>query len=80
VEKRQVLPANDNRGARVPAISDISPYKLSRVFAEGWNAARKLSSTVCDGLNGDGIAALNPYASEPARSRWTEGFTKAWDD
>ena len=66
-------PASAKRGSG-PA-SDISPFKLSRVFAEGWNTARSLSGV--DELNSRAIAKLNPYANEPARSRWIEGFAKA---
>lgn len=59
----------------MPNETDISPFRLSRVFAEGWNAARKLPAT--GQLSGERIAKLNPYHNEPARSRWIEGFTKA---
>ena len=56
-----------------------SAFKLSRVFAEGWNTARKLPVTARDGLTQQAIAELNPYANEPERTRWIEGFTKALD-
>ena len=52
-------------------------FKLSRIFAEGWNAAGKLSAAESDGLDPSGAAALNPYVAEPERSRWSEGFVKA---
>jgi hypothetical protein len=52
-------------------------FKLSRIYAEGWNAASKLSTTESYGLNSSGAAALNPYLAEPERSRWSEGFAKA---
>ena len=41
-------------------------FRESRIYAEGWNAARKSSKP-----------ASNPYASDPERSRWLEGYTKA---
>jgi len=44
-------------------------YRLSRVYAEGWNCARSISA-------GKGIAS-NPYATEPERTRWNEGYAKA---
>jgi len=59
----------------MPDETDISPFRLSRIFAEGWNAARNLPAV--RPLSGERIAKLNPYDSEPARSRWIEGFTKA---
>lgn len=52
-------------------------FKLSRIYAEGWNAASRLSADESDGLDLRGAAALNPYVVEPERSRWSEGFAKA---
>lgn len=52
-------------------------FRLSRVYAEGWNKARKLSAKERDDVDVRRIAALNPYAAEPERSRWNEGFAKA---
>ena len=52
-------------------------FRLSRIFAEGWNAAHALPVNESDGLDLRRVAALNPYASEPERSRWSEGFAKA---
>ena len=43
-----------------------SPFQLSRVFAQGWNAARA-------GLD----EAINPYAGEPEQSRWNDGYRGA---
>jgi hypothetical protein len=51
-------------------------FKLSRVHAEGWNAASKLSAEESDSLGTRDVAALNPYATEPERTRWSEGFLK----
>jgi hypothetical protein len=58
-------------------MSRLSPEELfqqSRVFAQGWNAARTWS------LRSDPAAAkakTNPYASEPQRGRWDEGYAGA---
>ena len=52
-------------------------FKLSRIYAEGWNAASKLSASESEGQILKRAAALNPYVVEPERSRWNEGFTKA---
>jgi ribosome modulation factor len=52
-------------------------FRLSRIYAEGWRAARNRPASECDRLEPQHVAQLNPYADEPARSRWTEGFTKA---
>lgn len=43
----------------------LSAFQQSRIFAEGWNAAR-----------GSMKPARNPYASEPERARWLEGYSQ----
>lgn len=52
-------------------------FRLSRIYAEGWNTAKKMP--LIDGAESDaaGGPALNPYRTEPQRSRWAEGFAKA---
>ena len=57
--------------------ADATSRNRRRVLEEGWKAARSLSAEARAGLNLLTMAALNPYAAEPERSRWTEGFTKA---
>lgn len=49
-----------------------TPFRLSRVYAQGWNAARAA-------LTADGAVA-NPYTAEPERSRWQAGFSQARTD
>jgi hypothetical protein len=44
-------------------------YRLSRIYAEGWNHARTVPPD-------KGLKA-NPYRTEPERTRWNEGFAKA---
>lgn len=51
-------------------------YKLSRVFAQGWNAARKLPANAP--ADARVIGDLNPYKSEPERKRWHDGFIKGF--
>jgi hypothetical protein len=45
-------------------------FRLSRVYAEGWMAARSPRPT------GGGPIA-NPYPAEPEHSRWVAGFNGA---
>ena len=45
-------------------------FRSSRIFAEGWNAARAHSLE-------SGGEHLNPYAPGPEHARWNEGFTQA---
>jgi hypothetical protein len=59
------------------SIMSDAEFRLSRIYAEGWNKARKLSANESDGLDIRRVAALNPYAAEPERTRWSEGFAKA---
>lgn len=59
------------------SIISSTAFRLSRIFAEGWNKARELSAKESDDVNPSGVAALNPYQAEPERSRWSEGFAKA---
>jgi hypothetical protein len=52
-------------------------FRLSRIYAEGWNAAQELSANDSAELDFGRIAALNPYAADPEKSRWSEGFANA---
>lgn len=47
----------------------VTPFRLSRIYAQGWNAARM-------GRVGGHVPA-NPYTVEPERSRWQAGFSSA---
>ena len=60
--------------------ADASNRNRRRILEEGWKAARNLSADARNGLNLMTMGALNPYAAEPERSRWMEGFTKALAD
>jgi len=61
-------------------IVGATAFRLSRIYAEGWNAAHELPSNDGGGLDLWRVAALNPYAAEPERSRWSEGFARALGD
>jgi len=54
--------------------SDQDAFRYSRIYAEGWKAARSLLKT---GANTADVQALNPYLSGVERTRWSEGFAKA---
>lgn len=51
-------------------------FKLSRVYAQGWNMARKISQTGNDPAQAD-AGRLNPYSTDPEQARWMEGFSGA---
>ena len=44
----------------------LSAFQYSRIYAQGWNAARSGTAKV---------AARNPYPAEPEQSRWQQGYT-----
>lgn len=46
---------------------NTTSFLLSRVYAEGWNAAR----------GPEGAKRANPYSAEPQRGRWQAGFVNA---
>ncbi|MGD0144916.1 MAG: hypothetical protein ABSC92_17325 [Rhizomicrobium sp.] len=67
-------------------VSDTD-FRLSRLYAEGWNVANKLSSEESAEFDLEKMGALNPYPREPERAKWNEGFTAfmrknidAWGD
>lgn len=52
-------------------------FELSRIYAQGWNAAAKLTPGQNRLLKARGADALNPYAGAAERARWAEGFGEA---
>jgi hypothetical protein len=51
-------------------------FRLSRIHAEGWKKAQELSAVESEDMDLTRAAELNPYRSEPERSRWNAGFEK----
>jgi len=43
-------------------------FRLSRIYAQGWNAARSLSKIK---------KVINPYKLEAERDRWSKGYANA---
>ena len=52
-------------------------FRLSRVQAEGWNAARRMPVDDLPQIDAARIAELNPYAKGAERTRWSAGFANA---
>lgn len=52
-------------------------FRLSRIQAEGWNAALRLPTIASDKADTAQIQALNPYSTDSERARWMEGFMDA---
>jgi hypothetical protein len=60
-------------------MTNTTAFQLSRVEAQGWNAARRLLMAGASRPGSDRIAKLNPYAEGLERARWALGFKKAFD-
>lgn len=58
-------------------MTDSAIFKLSRIYAQGWNAANKLGAAELADMDLSQVTSLNPYVSELERTRWNEGFTDA---
>lgn len=58
-------------------MTDVEIFKLSRVYAQGWNAANTISASDYSKLSPAKLTALKPYAAEPQWSRWNYGFQAA---
>ncbi len=52
-------------------------FRLSRIQAEGWNAARDIPAAQIAELNDQSADALNPYTNDSERMRWSAGFHDA---
>jgi hypothetical protein len=52
-------------------------FRLSRIQAEGWNAARRIPASDLAELNDKKVDALNPYSKNSERIRWSTGFNSA---
>jgi hypothetical protein len=52
-------------------------FLLSRIYGQGWNAARKLQAAGEPGPDKAGEAALNPYRAVEEREHWSKGFRDA---
>jgi hypothetical protein len=73
------LPISRNSAAvaAVPSLSPEALFRQSRVYAQGWNAAR---NRLPQENPAAGKTTANPYASEPEHSRWNEGYVAALAD
>jgi hypothetical protein len=59
---------------------DSSAFQLSRIYRQGWNAARKLVAEGAVDADAKTAATLNPYQTTRTaeeRARWAQGFTDA---
>lgn len=54
---------------------DTSAYVLSRIYAQGWNAGKKMLASGQGEISSASAAVRNPYATPEEQSRWMKGFT-----
>lgn len=53
-------------------MSDLSAFRRSRIYAQGWNAARGPRTGSASRQD-----VVNPYSTEPEKGRWNEGYANA---
>jgi hypothetical protein len=52
-------------------------FELSRIRAQGWQAARNLLASSADNIDPAEADARNPHRTPETRARWTQGFLEA---
>lgn len=76
-EKQKLQNNPDTASPEGRGAAEASAFQLSRIYGQGWNAARKL---VADGASDAGekqAATLNPHRGGEERERWAKGFAEA---
>jgi hypothetical protein len=58
-------------------MTDKNAFLLSRIEAQGWNAAQRVMIGETRAPDDARIAKLNPHTSDPERARWRTGFKNA---
>jgi len=56
---------------------ETNTFQLSRIYSQGWNAAKKLLAAGKSNLDATDAEARNPYPTGQESSRWTKGFMDA---
>jgi hypothetical protein len=56
---------------------EMNAFQLSRIYAQGWNAAKKLLADGNSGTDESQSRTLNPYRSTQEAARWTAGFEES---
>lgn len=52
-------------------------FLLSRIYSQGWNAAKKMMADGSREADEKTAAALNPYRTIEESARWAKGFNEA---
>jgi hypothetical protein len=61
----------------VSEAGQTSAFELSRIYGQGWNAAKKLLAGGKGTVDATTEAANNPHLGADERSRWAKGFMEA---
>ena len=56
---------------------DSTAYKLSRIYGQGWKAAKEMLLDRPEGLHAKPTAPENPHETLEERARWSKGFQDA---
>jgi hypothetical protein len=56
---------------------DLRAYQLSRIYGQGWKAAKEMLLDRPEGLNAEPPAPENPHETLEERARWSKGFEDA---
>jgi hypothetical protein len=59
------------------AAGQTNAFEFSRIYGQGWNAAKKLLAAGEGMVDAAAAAAHNPHLRAEERSRWAKGFTEA---
>ena len=58
---------------------DTSSYVLSRIYAQGWNAGKKVLASGTVEVSAARAAIRNPYTTPEEQARWMKGFTDSFE-
>jgi len=56
---------------------ETGEFKLSRIYGQGWNAAKKLLGSGAGKIDASDARTRNPYRTVAERARWAKGFEEA---
>lgn len=59
-------------------VTDFAAFRLDRIFAQGRNRAHELSVKDRAQVDLCGVEVLNPYAADPERAHWSDGFSQVY--
>jgi len=56
---------------------ELKAFELSRIYREGWTAAKKQMEAGLVDADEPSVSAVNPHFATDARARWAKGFSDA---